>query len=672
MSTKPARDRSSLGWPAVSRARRPLLALGLTSLVAATACVSVQDYGEAPPVIAEPSPSSPEAPPVLGGPEAGPGEGTPRWRWWNPIPTGRTLRAIAPSPEDDTTWAAGDDATVARFDGSSWTTFDPGLGPSARFFAIGVHAKDDVWISGTTDSGSLVVRFDGKAWSKSYPFAGATFELFSHGPGKRLFASAENSVFELDAAGAWTLTDQRDNLFGHAVDIWVAPDGTAWMLTRGAKVLRLPPGASKWVLSTTGAPSFSMGLALGGTGSNLCAFFANGDGTGITYMTYDGTWHVGPSTTIQSVSFADAELSHGARIGCFPDGSGIMTYAGDVVRGTLTDPPRLDTAWDFPGERALASYADGGTIHAVGSLGSFLSRPSTATRWTENGKVLRNDLLALDVGIDGTMMAVDAISVDRDRGGRTLFSQTGAFAPFVGGGLQGPSLPVDVAVVDAADAWVLSRDNAQAGITHYTGKFGLTWFLSAAGSTARKPTAIWAPAKDDVWTTVEGAVLHFDGKGWKTIGTGTTYAAIHGSGSDDVWFAGANGVAHWDGKRLAPVTAIEGSFRGVWASAKGRVWLWGDRAIVFDGTTTVPVVTALHASAEWDVSGIAEAASGEVFVLTKRARGTSLLWFDATRTKLVDTIVSDLELTAIRGRGSRLWAIGAGGACLVFAPTVIH
>jgi len=140
--------------------------------------------------------------------------------------------------------------------------------------------------------------------------------------------------------------------------------------------------------------------------------------------------------------------------------------------------------------------------------------------------------------------------------------------------------------------------------------------------------------------------------------------AIHGRGPNDVWLAG-DGLAHRDGKALTHIEAVTGRFTGVWASAPGWVWLWGDRAVLFHGKTT-PVEKALGAASEWTTTGIAEAANGDVFVLTKRGTGTALLWFDPTRTKLVEQVSSDLELWALRGRGDRLWAVGAGGATLRF------
>jgi hypothetical protein len=57
-------------------------------------------------------------------------------------------------------WVAGAYDTIARFDGSSWTTF--GRARSLRWDAIrGVDARD-VWAAGTDGH---VDHFDGRSWS---------------------------------------------------------------------------------------------------------------------------------------------------------------------------------------------------------------------------------------------------------------------------------------------------------------------------------------------------------------------------------------------------------------------------------------------------------------------------------------------------------------------------
>ncbi len=111
----------------------------------------------------------------------------------------------------------------------------------------------------------------------------------------------------------------------------------------------------------------------------------------------------------------------------------------------------------------------------------------------------------------------------------------------------------------------------------------------------------------------------------------------------------------------------------MWSSTKGRVWLWGDRTILYEGGTAVPATKALGVASDWDVTGIAESAAGDVFVVVKRgASGSAILWFDRTRTRLVEELTSDLSLSKIGGRNGEVWAVGEGGAALRFAPAELH
>lgn len=646
----------------------------LSALLLVAGCVSVQDFTSGGPDTPVEEDAGIDAEPALGDAEATP-EGTPRWQWFNPAPAAKTLLAIGGTSEKDL-WVAGEAGTIAHFDGTRWDLRQSGPA-GARYFAVGTRAKNDVWIAGTVDGRTEVLHYDGKDWVTSYPFAGSSFGGFSHGPGKRLFAfmggTGDWDILELSSDGTWEKTDQHANdVFGWAVDIWVTPSGEAWALTSGAMLLRLPADSKTWVLESpvAGKLAGTKGLGLGGAGSRMCAFYTGKAIGGTGYAWYDGTWHNGP-TDPDELTYDAAP--HGTRVGCLSDGSGFMAYDGEELTAGPTSAPGLHMPSDFAGEQFYGGWSlDGARIYAVGSLGAFMTR-TEATDWTEKGPTLRRDLLAVDIGNDGSTFIASAFGVVRDRGGEIVFARDGKLAPYSGGGIQGPQLPVAVTAIDAKYAWVLSDDNSQVGITQWNGRYGLTNFLRTKSATAHASQAIWAATKDDVWASAENAMWHYDGKKWNDVSVKTTYRSIHGSGPDDVWFAGDASVAHWDGKSFELVTAVKGKFSGVWSSTPARVWLWGpDGAVLFDGKKTTPVEKALHASTEWQVAGIAESTAGDVFVLTKKSVGTQLLWFDPTYEKLVDIVSSDLELTQIRGRGDNIAAIGAGGAFLQFTRETIH
>jgi hypothetical protein len=385
-------------------------------------------------------------------------------------------------------------------------------------------------------------------------------------------------------------------------------------------------------------------------------------------MTYDGTWHLGPTSTDP---FTIDTTPHGSLSACFPDGSGLLVYSGNFVLASLTEAPGMHMPTDFQGEQLFGAWSSGGAMaYTVGTFGSLLTRQAGGFDGAEVGPTVRHDILDVDVGTDNAVFALDALQPDRSSGGEVLLYESSVLTQYSGTGFYPPSIPVSVATIAKDDVWVLANDNSAVGIAHYgnDNTWSVTRFLAQTGD----PLAIFASAHNDVWATATNAAWHYDGTTWNPVAVSATYRSIHGSAPNDVWFAG-DGVAHWDGKTLTPIPALKGTWNGVWSSAAGRTWLWGDTtAVLWDGKTSTPVEKALGASAEWTTTGIAEAQSGDVFVLTKRGTGTALLWFDPSHTKLVQQVSSDEELWKIRGRGNQLWAVGAGGASLRFAPPTVN
>lgn len=649
-------------------------------------CLSVQEYG-APNGAGVPDGGADGPIDPIGGDNPKP-EGTYRWDWANPSPTGRTLSAIGGTSATDV-WVAGEVGTVAHFDGVKWD-YEYIAPVASRWFSIGTKKANDVWLAGTSNGQINVSHYDGKEWTNSYPFAGAAFRHFSHGTGNRLFAVVDWDILELSAEGKWVRTDTSANgVFGPPADVWVATSGEAWTITTGAKLLRLPAGTTKWELQgpIAGVPAQAVGIAMSGAGNQACAFYTGrptGVGGGAGFLHFDGTtWTAGPSNSTD-VLVIDAD-PHGSTSACLADGTGVLVEGDRVVTASLAAAPGGRMPTDFQGEKLLGALSlDGKNAFVVGTLGAFLARASGTTSFQEKGPTIRKDLWGVDVGIDGAVMLVDALQPDRARGGEVLYWNAGTLAVRKGSGaISPPSLPTAVTVIGASDAWVLTELSGSPAATHFTGAWGLTRRIDGSLFDA-EALAIWAPAKDDVWVTarercatplpngacstpVSGYAWHYDGSAWDPVKVDGVYRSIHGTGPNDVWFAG-DGLAHWDGKTLGRVASVKGTFAGVWSSAPNRVWMWGVKSLLFDGTKSIPIETALDAAREWDVQGIAESTAGDVFVLTKRGTGTSLLWYDPSRTKLLEQVASDLSLTTIRGRGNELWAIGAGGAALRFSP----
>ena len=675
-------------------------ALLVASCAVCGACSSVQKFGTKktdvmPDVDADAGPAptdssfAPNEPPP----------GTWRWGWANPAPTGNALYAINGTADDDI-WVAGT-GIIAHYDGQRWDQqrLDP---DSTPYTAIGVRARNDVWVAGGSSDHTHVLHFDGNDWTESYPFAGAAFGGFSHGAGNRLFAIVDLGLQELSPEGVWTKSNTGQAFVdrGPVADVWVAPSNDAWAITLGAlkppTLLHIAPHAPTWERTGPDLPQKTTGLSISGAGAYGCAFYNNEDprasgSDGIGLLFYDQKqWRVG----VRASASAIYQPPEGARSACLRGGSGYIVSDHHLLGLSLDGDLNPDSSELSVVKRAAWSF-DGIHGYAVGDNGLVLHRAwdddRTFDSWKEVGPTIRNDLYDIDVGLDGTVLAVDSLRTIVPHGGEVL-SWAGRWKAINDPvAHKGPTVPAAVTALTASDAWVASDENGRIGVTHFTGSWSAKpTLLDGTPADQEDALAIWAPAANDVWlsgrercpdSSADGSkpcskalasfVAHFDGAAWSTFPTDGAYVSIHGTGSSDVWFAG-HGVAHWDGQNLKPVSALHGQFAGVWSSVAGRVWLWGDKSFLYDGTKTTPVGTVLGASAEWKVSGIAESTAGDVFVLTARSVGTALLWFDPSRTKLVEQVSSDLALNKIRGRGNHLWAIGAGGASLRFEPPSLH
>ncbi len=97
-------------------------------------------------------------------------------------------------------------------------------------------------------------------------------------------------------------------------------------------------------------------------------------------------------------------------------------------------------------------------------------------------------------------------------------------------------------------------------------------------------SGVWGVAPDDVWTvggtTNQGQIHHFDGTSWSPVAVpdGTPLLSwVYGFATDDVWVVGTKGVAlHWDGKAWAKVdTGTTADLWGVWGPNKDDLWAVG-------------------------------------------------------------------------------------------------
>jgi hypothetical protein len=72
-------------------------------------------------------------------------------------------------------------------------------------------------------------------------------------------------------------------------------------------------------------------------------------------------------------------------------------------------------------------------------------------------------------------------------------------------------------------------------------------------------------------------VMHWDGKAWSAVESGTSarLVAVWGSGPKDVWAVGDKGtIVHWNGAVWSPVVSgTTDALLGIWGSRPDDIWV---------------------------------------------------------------------------------------------------
>jgi hypothetical protein len=141
-----------------------------------------------------------------------------------------------------------------------------------------------------------------------------------------------------------------------------------------------------------------------------------------------------------------------------------------------------------------------------------------------------------------------------------------------------------------SDVWAV-EPGPPGQIVHWD---GAAWSIKFVGSGTFQPLATWGSGPDDVWVVgasgttdhfVTGTgyvagpasnLVHWDGKDWSLIPSGTTakLSAIWGSGPGDVWAVGDGGtIVRWNGQAWSPVASgTTDALLGIWGSGPDDVW----------------------------------------------------------------------------------------------------
>ncbi len=109
--------------------------------------------------------------------------------------------------------------------------------------------------------------------------------------------------------------------------------------------------------------------------------------------------------------------------------------------------------------------------------------------------------------------------------------------------------------------------------------------LSSSSATGVALRSLWGSSEKDIFAAGEsGVVLHFDGKSWSPMDSGTQQLlnSVWGSSANDVFAVGGNGViVHYDGSTWSTMeSGTKENLAGVWGTDRSNVFAVGAKGTV--------------------------------------------------------------------------------------------
>jgi hypothetical protein len=447
-------------------------------------------------------------------------------------------------------FAVGDEGTVVRYDGETWTEVDSGTTSNLRgvwgsspseVFAVGDNGTvlryqygavtltsvtgnsnlHGVWGSSPSDvfavgDSGIVVRYDGAEWA---PMSSGTVislrGVWGSSPSDVFAAGEGGTVLHYDGT-AWTAASSSGAVVLQAV--WGSPTGEV-MAVGSAGVILQREGAD-WLPMAGGAAGNLHGI----WGSSPSDVFAVGEAG--TVLHYDGSaWvRMDTGTTATLSAIWGSSPSDVFVVGYSPQGGGIVLHYDGGAWSTMIDGGEwLSGVWGSSPSDVFAVGEQGKILHYDGSTWAAVS--SGVATWLDDvWGTSPPDVFA--VGAEGVVLHYD---------GNTWAAMDSGVSYWLAG--VGGASPSDVYAVSGGT--VLRYDSSR-------------W--STVFSGGRSLTDVWASQPSDVFAAGEGGVFHYDGGAWTQMnsGFGGLTRAIWGHSSSDVFAVGNSGaIVHY--REPAPV-----------------------------------------------------------------------------------------------------------------------
>jgi hypothetical protein len=499
------------------------------------------------------------------------------WCWYNPLPSGNFLNAVAGAGRTDL-WIGGEaglsvpGSNVLHFDGGRWS-IEPS--PLGLVYGIWAASENDVWFVGDDVSFQrmgAIARWDGGAITVVASFPGRVVtSVWGAGPNDvyavaGAYGGGDEIALHWDG-GAWS---QIPGVGGTHVagsgpsDVWIGAsdgllhfDGASWSRVpalEGQRITALTVAApgDVWLVRLSANNIDQFVEHLDASGLTLSFQLANtGEGlASISASSPRDIWLVGNVFTAEG---NDGYLNH---------------YDGQRWERAPSSPTSLNSVAHVPGFGDIAVGASGGIVRltTTPALGFIDLRSGTDRDLTGTFGSSPTDMWA--VGLAGTVLHYDGQMV--------------AVVP------AGTSVNLtDVWGTGPGDVWAVGEAGT---VLHHDG----SGFAPVASGTTANLRAVFTARPGDVWIGGDGpTLLHWDGSSMTPVAlpgaeAGAAVLDLHGIAADEIWLSGGGFsggmslgfVSHFDGTAWSPVErltfsimSISQSVLRIWQLAPDDVWM---------------------------------------------------------------------------------------------------
>ncbi len=582
------------------------------------------------------------------------------WCWENPLPQGGTLHAVAVREDSSEVWAVGEGGVVLRSlnGGLNWEGWGAAGGVSQTLRGVWPAKAPSSDVVAVGDEGTIL-RYDGISWTKVSSGVskglngiwGGASGLFAVGDGGTILTSDDGSVWKPETVGT---TADLLGVSGLGDSVYAV--GGTDSVTKAAVVLRRELQGSWATMITTLSQGtlYAVWLASGSNGAVVYAAGRSDVNYGEIIKSSDGgkSWSAAGPQVKPNAFRGIWGTSSGALFAAGSDGRIYDNHTGtwSAKELTVNDTNALKAVTGFASASSLA-----GTVITVGA-GGVIARFDGKNAWAPvSQEATRADLYGVWGLADGTAVyAVGERSSDGEAVQRVgtkweLLSTFGAGLRDVWGTSTGASAGHDVYVVGKAGTighYVVgsktwppetsseAKDLAAVSGTpdgkevYAVGADGTALSRSATGSWSRlggnlvpgvpSLTGVWVAGSKDVFATNGTQILYHWVDAW---GTNTVFVqAMRGLwGTPGQLFAVGDGIALYESGKWKqepnPVGPLE------------RVW--GDGAIVVavgEKGAALSGIALRQATGGWTAMSAGTSATLRGVWGTKLASGKSLFY----------------------------------------------